>query len=51
MYSDDTGWEAGYVQAVDGYVVVERLNRADPDLGDRAYYLGAEPVLIAVTGR
>ena len=47
---DGIGWVPGYAYAGDGYVAVERLReKAGPDSDDQAYFLMAEPVLLAAT--
>ncbi|MGW5673145.1 PQQ-binding-like beta-propeller repeat protein, partial [Micromonospora sp. NPDC003776] len=47
---DGTGWQLGRAYAAGGYVAVERAReRAVPDDDDQAYFLMAEPVLLAAT--
>lgn len=47
---DGIGWLPGRAYAVDGYLAVERAReRATPDDDDQAYFLMAEPVLLAAT--
>ncbi|MEU1888467.1 PQQ-binding-like beta-propeller repeat protein [Micromonospora sp. WMMD987] len=47
---DGIGWKPGRAYAAGGYVAVERLReRADPDDDDQAYFLMAEPVVLAAT--
>ncbi|WP_089157414.1 outer membrane protein assembly factor BamB family protein [Micromonospora sp. NBS 11-29] len=47
---DGIAWRPGRAYAVDGYVAVERLReRARPPDDDQAYFLMAEPVLLAAT--
>ncbi|MFG2055427.1 PQQ-binding-like beta-propeller repeat protein [Micromonospora sp. NPDC048930] len=47
---DGTGWQPGRAYAAGGYVAVERAReRAGPDDDDQAYFLMAEPVLLAAT--
>ncbi|MGR6322505.1 PQQ-binding-like beta-propeller repeat protein [Micromonospora soli] len=47
---DGIGWTPGRAYATGGYVAVERLReRASPDDDDQAYFLMAEPVLLAAT--
>ncbi|MEV4491624.1 PQQ-binding-like beta-propeller repeat protein [Micromonospora coxensis] len=47
---DGIGWVPGLAYAADGYLAVERLReRAGPDDDDQAYFLMAEPVVLAAT--
>ncbi|SCF30823.1 PQQ-like domain-containing protein [Micromonospora matsumotoense] len=47
---DGIGWKPGRAYAAGGYVAVERLReRADPADDDQAYFLMAEPVVLAAT--
>ncbi|MCW3841635.1 PQQ-binding-like beta-propeller repeat protein [Micromonospora yasonensis] len=47
---DGVGWQPGRAYATGGYVAVERARqRAVPDDDDQAYFLMAEPVLLAAT--
>ncbi|MFF5174033.1 PQQ-binding-like beta-propeller repeat protein [Micromonospora sp. NPDC000089] len=47
---EGTGWQPGMAYAVDGYVAVERLREsASPGDDDQAWFLTAEPVVLAAT--
>jgi len=47
---DGIDWQPGRAYATDGYVAVERArDRAVPEDDDQAYFLTAEPVLLAAT--
>ncbi|MGC5017466.1 PQQ-binding-like beta-propeller repeat protein [Micromonospora sp. DT47] len=47
---EGTGWDPGRAYAADGYVAVERLREgARPDDDDPAWFLTAEPVVLAAT--
>ncbi|GAA4564612.1 hypothetical protein GCM10023176_10960 [Micromonospora coerulea] len=47
---DGIGWVPGRAYAADGYLALERVReRAGPDDDDQAYFLMAEPVLLAAT--
>ncbi|MDZ5441279.1 PQQ-binding-like beta-propeller repeat protein [Micromonospora sp. 4G57] len=47
---DGVAWVPGRAYAADGYLALERLRKgAGPDSDDQAYFLTAEPVLLAAT--
>ncbi|MGI5213007.1 PQQ-binding-like beta-propeller repeat protein [Plantactinospora sp. CA-290183] len=47
---DSTSWAPGFVYAARGFVAVERLSEpVHPEADDDAYYLAAQPVILAAT--